>query len=378
MAKVLETGTGRGAARAGAAADPIAAMVDEQGVLTAEAERAAAVSDDELRALYRLMALVRRLDQEGLRLQRQGEIGLWGPVEGHEAIQVGAAKALAPTDWIFPYYRDFGMAVARTIDPADAMTWFRGLAHGAWNPQEYRFGPGIISVGSQMGHGVGFAIGCKLDDDPIAVLVSSGEGATSTGDWHEAMNFAGVFQAPAVILCENNQWAISVPFAQQVAGHIADRARGYGFPGVRVDGTDALTVYAVVRAAAERARRGEGPYLVEALTYRFQAHTTSDDPTRYRTEADAAAWHEKDPLGVTERRLRARGAWDDEFAVRVAAEAEEAALRMRQGLLAAQTPHPGTVFDHVYANPPEALLREKAVFVAELEPAAGTGEGGAQ
>lgn len=377
MAKVLETG--HGAARQGhAAADPIAAMVDEQGMLTVEAERAAAITDDELRALYRLMALVRRLDQEGLRLQRQGEIGLWGPVEGHEAIQVGAAKAMASTDWIFPYYRDFGMTVARAIDPADAMTWFRGLGHGAWNPREYRFGPGIIQVGTQMGHGVGFAIGCKLDDEPIAVLVCSGEGATSTGDWHEAMNFAGAFHAPAVILCENNQWAISVPLAQQTAGRIADRARGYGFPGVRIDGTDALTVYAVVRAASERARRGEGPYLVEAMTYRYQAHTTSDDPTRYRTETDVAPWHEKDTLAVTERRLRARGAWDDEFAAQVAAEAEAAAMGMRQGLLTAQTPHPGTVFDHVFANPPEALLREKAAFVAELEPAAGTDEGGAQ
>lgn len=379
MAKALETGAKREAAQAQPQArvqpapDPIAAMVDEQGVLTAEAERAVAVSNDELRTLYRLMSLVRRLDQEGLRLQRQGEIGLWGPVEGHEAIQVGAARALDSADWIFPYYRDFGMAVARAIDPADAMTWFRGLAHGAWNPQEYRFGPGIISVGSQMGHGVGFAIGCKLDDEPIAVLVCSGEGATSTGDWHEAMNFAGVFHAPAVILCENNQWAISVPFAQQVAGHVADRAQGYGFPGVRVDGTDALTVYAVVRAAAERARRGEGPYLVEALTYRFQAHTTSDDPTRYRMEADAAAWREKDPLIVTERRLRARGTWDDAFATRVAAEAEDAALHMRQALLVAAVPHPGTIFDQVFANPPEALLREKATFVAELEPAAGEG-----
>ena len=374
MAKVLETGTGRGSGAAHAAADPIAAMVDEQGVLTAEAERAAAVSDDELRGFYRQMALLRRLDQEGQHLKHQGELGIWGPEEGHEAISVGAVKAMTPTDWIFPYYRIFGMAVARGIDPGAAMGWFRGLAHGAWNPYEYRFGPSIIPVGSQMGHGVGFAIGCKLDDDPITVLVCSGEGATSTGDWHEAMNFAGVFQVPAVILCENNQWAISVPLAQQVAGRIADRARGYGFPGLRVDGTDVLTVYAVVRAAAERARRGDGPYLVEALTYRFKQHTT-DDPTRYRTEADVAPWREKDPLLVTERRLRARGAWVDDFAAQMTAEADEAALRMRERLLATPVPHPSTDFDHVFANPPEALLREKAAFVAELEP---SDRGGAQ
>ncbi|HEU5437744.1 MAG TPA: thiamine pyrophosphate-dependent enzyme [Ktedonobacterales bacterium] len=350
-----------------AAADPIAAMVDEHGVLTADAERAANVSDAELRDLYRLMAIARRLDQEGVNLQRQGEIGLWGPINGHEAIQIGAATAMADADWIFPYYRDFGMAIARGVDPGVALTWFRGLNHGPWDPRELRFGPGIISVGSQMPHGVGFAIGCKLDHEPIAVLTCSGEGATSTGDWHESMNFAGVFQAPVVVLCENNQWAISVPFRQQVAGHIADRAAGYGFPGLRVDGTDVLTVHAVVRAAAERARRGGGPYLVEALTYRFQPHTTSDDPTRYRDEADAAPWRAKDPLANAEARLRARGAWDDAFAEQTAQAAEEAATNMRQTLLNAPPPHPGIVFDQVYANPPDSLLREKAEFVSSLE-----------
>jgi 2-oxoisovalerate dehydrogenase E1 component alpha subunit len=353
--------------------DPIAAMLDDDGVLTAEAERAAAISDETLRDLYRLMVVCRRLDQEGLNLQRQGELGLWGPYAGHEAAQVGAAQAMAPTDWIFPYYRDFAMAVCRGIDPGAIMTIFRGQTHGAWNPQERRFAPFIIPVGTQVPHAVGFALGCKLDHEQIAVLTGFGEGATSTGDWHEAMNFAAVFKAPVVFLCENNQWAISVPMRQQVAGRIADRAEGYGFPGVRIDGTDVLTVYAVVRAAADRARRGEGPYLVEALTYRTQAHTTSDDPTRYRTDADVEPWRAKDPIARGAERLRARGAFDDAFERAVGEEAEQRAAAMRQTLLGAPPVHPGTVFDLVFANPPESLLREKAAFLADLQP-----EGGAE
>jgi len=353
--------------------NPLAALLDADGVLTAEAERQANVSDETLRDLYRLMVTCHRLDEEGLHLQRQGELGLWGPIAGHEAVQVGAASAMAPTDWIFPYYRDFGMAVARGVDPGAAMTWFRGLTHGAWNPQEYRFGPGIISVGSQVPHGVGFALGCKLDHEPTAVLVCSGEGATSTGDWHEAMNFAGVFRPPVIVLCENNQWAISVPMREQVAGRVVDRAAGYGFPGVRVEGTDVLTVYAVVRAAAERARRGDGPVLIEALSYRLMPHTTSDDPTRYRTEAEVEPWRAagRDPIARCAERLRSRGAFDDAFAQAAQQGAEEAAAKMRATLLAASPDHPATIFDTVYTNMPESLRRERDEFLAGLEPGGG-------
>ncbi|HEX9070069.1 MAG TPA: thiamine pyrophosphate-dependent enzyme [Ktedonobacterales bacterium] len=349
-------------------AGPVTGMVGPDGALTAEGERAAGVTTQTLRRLYELLVLCRRLDQEGLHLQRQGELGLWGPIAGHEAVQVGAALAMAPTDWIVPYYRDYGMAVTRGIDPAVAMTWFRGLTHGAWKPRDQRFGPLIISVGSQMPHAAGLALGCKLDKEATAVLVSSGEGATSTGDWHETMNYAGVFQLPLVILCENNQWAISVPMRKQVAGRIADRAAGYGFPGVRIDGTDVLTVYAMVRAAAERARAGDGPMLIESMSYRFLAHTTSDDPTRYRTEEEAEEWKRCDPVLRAEQRLKARNAFDEAYAQATRDAAEGAALRMRSDLLAAQADHPGAIFDHVFKNPPAAHLRERDVFLADIEP----------
>ncbi len=348
--------------------NPIAELLTPEGALTEEGERVAAVSDETLRQLHRMMVVMRRLDQEGLNLQRQGELGLWGPTLGHEAAQIGGALAMRETDWIFPYYRDFGMAIARGIDPGQVLTVFRGLRHGAWNPHDYRFGPFVIPVGTQVPHAVGYAVGCKLDKDDTAVLTCFGEGATSTGDWHEAMNFAGVFKAPVVFLCQNNQWAISVPMNEQVAGRIVDRAAGYGFPGVRVDGADALTIYAVTRMAADHARRGDGPYLIEAFSYRLGPHTTSDDPTRYRTEEEAAIWRAHDPIARTEERLRQRGAWDDAFGADCQSEAEERAASMRQTLIAATPDHPGAVFDLVYANPPQTLLRERDAFVAELAP----------
>ena len=357
----------------GGAENPIAALLDAEGVLTPEGERIAAVSDERLRELYRMMVICRRLDQEGLNLQRQGELGLWGPYVGHEAVQVGAALAMESSDWIFPYYRDFAMAVCRGIDPGKMLTIFRGLTHGAWNPYEYRFAPFIIPVGTQVPHAVGFAVGCKLDHEPTAVLVGFGEGATSTGDWHEAMNFAGVFQAPVVFLCENNQWAISVPIEEQVAGRVADRAAGYGFPGVRIDGTDVLTVYATVRAAAEHARAGRGPYLIESVSYRMQPHTTSDDPTRYRSEADLEPWrsNEKDPIERCAERLRQRNAFDEGFAAEVAREADERAAAMRQTVISARPAHPESVFNLVFANPPASLLRERDEFTESLDQGGG-------
>lgn len=367
MTKMTNAPARRASAR-DRSADPIAAMLDADGRLTPDAERAVRVSDDQLRTLYRQMALARRLDTEALTLQRQGELGLWGPTLGHEAAQVGAAAAMAETDWIFPYYRDWVMAVCRGVDPGTLLTWFRGLAHDVWDPYLHRLAPLIVPVGSQVPHAVGFAMGCAIDGDKTAVLVSFGEGATSTGDWHEAMNFAGVFGAPLVFFCQNNQWAISVPISEQVAGRVADRAAGYGFPGVRLDGTDVLTTYAVVRAAADRARAGDGPYLVEALTYRMGPHTTSDDPTRYRVESDLDPWRARDPLAQCERRLRDRDAWDDAFAAEVKAETDARAAAMRQALLAARPGDPAHVFDLVFANPPDALRRERDEFAAALEP----------
>src|SRR2546429_1951234 len=203
------------------------------------------------------------------------------------------------------------MAMLRGIDPADMLTLFRGLSHGPWDPRKYHFAPLAIPVAPRAPNAVGSAMGCRLKHSDEVVLSTFGDGATSEGDWHEAMNFAGVFKSPVIFLCQNNYWAISVPLSKQTAGSIAERARGYGFPGIRIDGNDVLAVYAAVRAAAGRARQGEGPYLIEAVTYRMGAHTSSDDPTRYRLDSDLEAWGQRDPIVRYQASSKAQGAIDD-------------------------------------------------------------------
>jgi 2-oxoisovalerate dehydrogenase E1 component subunit alpha len=351
-----------------AADDPVHALFAPAGELTGDAKSRLGLDASVLRDLYQKMVLIRRADQEALNLQRQGELGLWGQFLGQEAIHVGATMALQPADWIFPSYREFGMAMCRGIDPADMLTLFRGLSHGPWDPRTYHFAPLAIPVATQVPHAVGFAMGCRLKHTEEVVLVTFGDGATSEGDWHEALNFAGVFRAPVVFLCQNNYWAISVPLSKQTAGSIADRAQGYGFPGIRIDGNDVLGVYAAVREAAARARRGEGPYLIEAVTYRMGAHTSSDDPTRYRLESELQAWAPKDPIARYAKWLLEQGALDQASIEAIAAEAEAAALEMRARLATLKAPPPGeAIFGRVYANPPEPFRREREEFEASLE-----------
>src|ERR1700737_3540321 len=294
-----------------AADDPVRPLFAPTGELTPEARSRLGRDAPALRDLYRNMVLIRRADQEALNLQRQGELGLWGQYLGQEAIHVGAITALRPEDWIFPSYRECGMAMVRGVDPAEMLTLFRGLSHGPWDPRKYHFAPLAIPVATQVPHAVGFAMGCRLKHTDEVVLSTFGDGATSEGDWHEGMNFAGVFQAPVVFLCQNNYWAISVPLSKQTAGSIAERAQGYGFPGLRIDGNDVLGVYAAVRSAAERARQGSGPYLIEAMTYRMGPHTTSDDPTRYRANSELEHWSTKDPIPRFGQWLESQGMLDE-------------------------------------------------------------------
>ncbi len=337
---------------------PPAVAVDEGGLDRAR-----------LLELYAWMVRIRRADAEALNLQRQGELGLWGQFLGQEAAQVGATLALAPDDWIFPSYREFGMGMCRGIDPAAMLHLFRGLTHDGWDPMRHHFAPLAIPVASQVLHAVGYALGCKLDHSSQVALASFGDGATSEGDWHEGMNFAGVFRCPVVFLCQNNHWAISVPVEEQTAGRIAERAAGYGFPGVRIDGNDVLTVYAVVQAAAERARRGEGPTLIEADTYRMGAHSSADDPTRYRSETELSAWSSRDPITRYEAWLRAEGLLDDARASAIRAEADALAQAMRTNLIKAPVPAPTEVlFDRVYGAPPRNFQAERDAFAATLEP----------
>ncbi|HSO93570.1 MAG TPA: pyruvate dehydrogenase (acetyl-transferring) E1 component subunit alpha [Candidatus Dormibacteraeota bacterium] len=350
------------------AEDPVRRLFSQDGTLHDDARKSLGLDRDALRDLYKKMVVIRRADQEALNLQRQGQLGLWGQFLGQEAIHVGATLALRDSDWIFPSYREFGMAMCRGVDPAEMLTLFRGLTHGAWDPRRYRFAPLAIPVATQIPHAVGFAMGCRFKKSDEAVLVTFGDGATSEGDWHEAMNFAGVFKAPVVFLCQNNYWAISVPFTRQTAGSIAERAEGYGFPGIRIDGNDILSVYAATRAAAERARSGEGPYLIEAVTYRMGAHTSSDDPTRYRKASEVDAWSAKDPIASYRNWLSAQGALDGDYERDVLEEAERVASQMREKLARAPMPPAGeTIYGHVFQHPPAQFLQEREEFEASLD-----------
>jgi 2-oxoisovalerate dehydrogenase E1 component alpha subunit len=348
--------------------DPVRPLFSAAGELTADAKATLGLSPDQLRDLYHKMVWIRRTDQEALNLQRQGELGLWGPYQGQEAIHVGTVAALRATDWIFPSYREFGMGMCRGIDPAEMLKLFRGLSHGPWDPRTYRFAPLVIPVASQVPHAVGFAMGSRFKHSDDAVLSTFGDGATSKGDWHEAMNFAGVFQAPVVFLCQNNHWAISVPLAKQTAGSIAERAQGYGFPGIRIDGNDVLGVFAAVRAAADRARHGGGPYLIEAMTYRMGPHTTSDDPTRYRSEAELERWSAKDPIPRHRQWLEVEGLLDEGALAKINREVETAVEATRNRLRSITPPPAGEViFGRVYQQPPDSFQEERAEFEGSLE-----------
>jgi pyruvate dehydrogenase E1 component alpha subunit len=334
------------------------------------------VDEDALRALYRDLVLVRRFDAEAVALQRQGELGLWASLLGQEGAQVGAARAMQPHDMAFPTYREHGVAWCRGVDPLDVLGLFRGVTLGGWDPHRHGLHLYTIVIGSQTLHATGYAMGVQRDGavgsgDPArdtAVLAFFGDGATSQGDVNEAFIWASVTNAPVVFFCQNNQWAISEPLERQSRIPLFRRAQGFGFPGVRVDGNDVLACLAVTRAALARAREGEGPMLVEAFTYRMGAHTTSDDPTRYRVEAELEQWRLKDPIERVKAHLLRGGLADAAFLDGVDAEADALAERVRTGCRALPEPDPAGVFAHVYAavDPDLAAQRDEVARLAEL------------
>jgi pyruvate dehydrogenase E1 component alpha subunit len=299
------------------------------------------------------MIVARRLDTECIALQRQGELTVYPGFEGQEAAQIGSARALGPDDFVFPTFRELAAALARGVDAVQYLQYHRGTWHGGpYDPRATRFGPICIPIATQITHAVGYALGQQLDGGTGITLVYLGDGATSEGDFHEAANMAGVWRLPAVLFCQNNGWAISVPSTEQTAGEIWRRAKGYGFPGVRVDGNDVLAVYAVTRDAVARARAGDGPTLVEALTYRIGAHSTADDPRRYRDDAEVDAARGVDPIARFETWTRGAGIVDDRFVDGCTEEAETFAMQVRAGVVATEAPPAEWMFDWTYAEPP--------------------------
>ncbi len=331
-----------------------------------------ALTDEELRSFYRDLVLIRRVDTEATALQRQGELGIWASLLGQEAAQVGSGRALSPQDHAFPTYREHGVAWCRGVDPLNLLGMFRGVNNGGWDPEEKNFHLYTIIIGAQTLHATGYAMGIQRDGavgtgDPerdAAVIAYFGDGATAQGDVSEAFTFAAVTNAPVVFFCQNNQWAISEPNERQTRIPLYQRARGFGFPGVRVDGNDVLAVYAVTKHALEEARSGQGPFLVEAYTYRMGAHTTSDDPTKYRVSAEVEVWKLRDPIARFKAWLAREGKADSTFFEAVETQAEELAVHVRRGTLEMPDPDGASMFDHVYAEPHPLLAAERDQFVA--------------
>jgi 2-oxoisovalerate dehydrogenase E1 component alpha subunit len=329
------------------------------------------VSAGEIRDLYTDLVLVRRIDFEAIALQRQGELGIWASLLGQEAAQVGSGRALEPRDMAFPTYREHGVAWCRGLDPTKLLELFRGVSHGGWDPKAHNFHLYTIVIGSQTLHATGYAMGIQRDgavgEDGEAVIAYFGDGATSQGDVNEAFIWASVTNAPVVFFCQNNQWAISEPLERQSRVPLYQRALGFGFPGVRVDGNDVLACLAVTRKAMQAAREGQGPTLIEAFTYRMGAHTTTDDPTRYRLAAELESWKLKDPIERVKAYLIRSELADREFFEAVDAEADRLGVRVRRSCLEMPDPEPAAMFENVYAGPHALIDAEREQFAAYLD-----------
>jgi 2-oxoisovalerate dehydrogenase E1 component alpha subunit len=376
------------------AAQPTPEMPDQAGefiqLLTPEGERIdhpdypLELSAADIRAMYRDLVLVRRIDTEAIALQRQGELGIWASLLGQEAAQIGSARSLEPADMVFPTYREHGVAWCRGIDPMRLLELYRGVSHGGWDPEEHKFHLYTIVIGSQTLHATGYAMGIQRDgaiggdppdpDNPKAsqrpgeaVIAYFGDGATSQGDVNEAFVFASVFNAPIVFFCQNNQWAISAPLEKQSRVPLYQRARGFGFPGVRVDGNDVLACYAVTKKAMQAAREGQGPTLIEAYTYRMGAHTTTDDPTRYRLASELEMWKLRDPIERVRAYLVRTGLAEPDFFAEVEAEAKQLGARVREACRTMPDPPPLAIFDNVYTEPTSILRAEREQYAAYLD-----------
>jgi pyruvate dehydrogenase E1 component alpha subunit len=346
-------------------------------LLTTEGERVEhpdyplELSGDQVKDLYRDLVLVRRIDFEAIALQRQGELGIWASLLGQEAAQVGSGRALGPRDMAFPTYREHGVAWCRGLDPVKLLELFRGVSHGGWDPRAHNFHLYTIVIGSQTLHATGYAMGIQRDgavgEDGEAVIAYFGDGAISQGDVNESFVWAAVTNAPIVFFCQNNQWAISEPLERQSRVPLYQRAAGFGFPGIRVDGNDVFACLAVTRKALQAAREGQGPTLVEAFTYRMGAHTTTDDPTRYRLSAELESWKLKDPIERVKQYLIRNSLADVGFFEAVDAEAAEVGTGVRKSCLEMPDPEPLTMFDHVYAEPSALIRDEREQFAAYLD-----------
>lgn len=340
-------------------------ILDAEGHLDRDLEPD--IPPDSLRLLYHTMVLARQLDLRMLSLQRQGRMGTFAPLMGQEAAQVGSAFALEPTDWMVPGFREAAAYILRGLPLKHILLYYMGREEGNKIPDGHRDLPVNIPVGSQLPHAVGLALAARIRRDPCAILAYFGDGATSEGDFHEACNFAGVFQLPIVFLCENNQYAISHPWTRQTrARTLAQKAIAYGFDGLQVDGNDLLAVYVATRDALTRAKAGKGPTLIECVTYRMGLHTTADDPSRYRPKAEEEEWQKKDPIPRFRGYLQGKGLWDEAWQTHIEGEIEAEIRRAVEEAEADRDFDPGDMFDYVFATMPPYLKAQQAELRAGL------------
>ncbi|MFF4950762.1 pyruvate dehydrogenase (acetyl-transferring) E1 component subunit alpha [Streptomyces chattanoogensis] len=348
--------------------DPAPLLPDAEPYRLLGTPAARGLDADLLKRLYAELVRGRRYNAQATALTRQGRLAVYPSSTGQEACQVAAALALEDRDWLFPSYRDTLAAVARGLDPVQALTLLRGDWHTGYDPHRHRIAPLCTPLATQLPHAVGLAHAARLKGDDVVALAMVGDGGTSEGDFHEALNFAAVWQAPAVFLVQNNGFAISVPLAKQSAApSLAHKAVGYGMPGRLVDGNDAPALHEVLTEAVQRARRGGGPTLIEAITYRIEAHTNADDATRYRTDAEVEAWRAHDPIALLERELTARGLLTDEFAAATQDDAERLAADLRGRMNQDPVLDPMDLFTHVFAEQTSQLRDQAAQLRAELD-----------
>jgi pyruvate dehydrogenase E1 component alpha subunit len=342
-------------------------ILDEQG--TVVDDRMPNLSDEQLRGFYRWLIISRVADQKALNLQRQGRMGTYAPVLGQEAIQIGSASAMKPEDWLFPSYRELSACMIRGLPLSQVFLYWMGNEEGSRIPEDVRVFSVSVPVGTHILHAVGAAWAIKLRGERSVVVTYFGDGATSEGDFHEALNFAGVLKTPTVFICQNNQYAISVPIHRQTASRtLAQKAIAYGFDGLRIDGNDVFASFVATTAALDKARSGGGPSLIEAVTYRLGAHTTSDDPLRYRTEEEMEPWRRREPLVRLDRYLRSKRVIDDDYAQHVKSEAETIVEEAVAAAESAKDPEPADIFRYMFNEMPPNL-KEQLESLTEALPA---------
>lgn len=339
-------------------------LLDPEGRRVEGADRDFPSDDDMLRA-HEALVIGRRINEQAYALVRQGRLAVYPSSHGQEACEVAAALVLRDQDWLFPTYRDVVSIVGRGVDPVETLVLLKGDWHCGYDPTEHHVAPQTTPLATQLIHAVGVAHAATLRGEDTVVMAMCGDGATSEGDFHEALNFAAVFKAPVIFFVQNNEYAISVPLARQsVAPSLAHKGIGYGMPGERVDGNDIAALLSVLGAAVESARAGGGPQLIEAHTYRMQAHTNADDATRYRQDDEVEAWQARDPLLRSEAFLTGRDLLTEERRAEIAAGAESVASAMRDGLMKDVEPDPQELFHNIYATP-TPQLQEQAAFLTE-------------